>query len=884
MTKYYSMDVKDVANDLDVNITDGLDYKEVQERVKKYGTNNLKESKGKTLFQMIFEQFKNFIVLILIGASVLSIAIDEVVDGVVILGIVILNAVLGIMQEKKASNALSALKEMAAPRAKVIRDGKINTVESKELVPGDIVVLEAGDYVPADIRLIESINLKIDESALTGESVAVEKNADSIYEDDVQIADRDNCGYMSTIVTYGRGKGIVTATSMNTEIGKIASMLNEAVSEETPLQKKLDSFGKLLGVVCILVCVIIFVLGVMRKEDTLTVLMTSVSLAVAAIPEGLPAVVTVVLAMGMQKMIKKHAIMKKLSAVETLGSTTVICTDKTGTLTQNKMTVVKVFDGTDYWDVTGTGYKAEGEILNNNKDIRMLDKMLMAGVLCNDSQLKDEDIIGDPTEGALIVLGAKVGFDRDELNNKYPRLKEYPFDSDRKLMSTLHEIENDYMMFTKGAPDVILSRCKEIIINGECQPITDEIKENISRANEDFAKKALRVLGFAYKKVNENSNLENEENNMIFVGLTGMIDPPREEAKDAIKLCKKAGIRVVMITGDHIVTASAIAREIGIIDSDSQAMEGIHIDDYTEEEFREKVKNINVFARVSPEHKVKIVESVKSNGEVAAMTGDGVNDAPALKKADIGIAMGITGTDVSKEAADMILTDDNFASIVDAVEEGRIIYSNIRKFVGFLLSCNIGEILIIFIALLSGWAVPLIPIQLLWINLITDSFPAFALGLEEGEKDIMNMKPRNPKEPIVDKFMSIALVFQSIGLTIAVLVSYRLGFVMAGEVDSDTKLVVARTFCFITLIVGEMLRAYSARSEKKSIFRMNFLGNKYLNYSVLIAIILLFVVVYVPFLQPIFNTFSLSVNQLGVAVLLAVIPVITGELAKVVKR
>ncbi|MCT4597130.1 MAG: calcium-translocating P-type ATPase, SERCA-type [Vallitalea sp.] len=884
MTKYYSMDVKDVATDLDVNISEGLIYEEVEERIKTYGTNSLKESKGKTLFQMVIEQFKSFIVLILIAASVLSIAIDEIVDGAVILGIVILNAVLGIIQEKKASNALSALKEMAAPRAKVIRDGKISTVESKELVPGDIVVLEAGDYVPADIRLVESINLKIDESALTGESVAVEKNANSIYDEEIQIADRDNCAYMSTIVTYGRGKGIVTGTSMNTEIGKIASMLNEAVSEETPLQKKLDSFGKLLGIVCILVCVIIFILGVIRNEDTLTVLMTSVSLAVAAIPEGLPAVVTVVLAMGMQKMIKRHAIMKRLGAVETLGSTTVICTDKTGTLTQNKMTVVKIFDGTDYWDVTGTGYKTEGDILNDDKDIKVLDKMLMAGVLCNDSRLKDEDIIGDPTEGALIVLGGKVGYDRDELNNKYPRLKEYPFDSDRKLMSTLHKIDSEYIMFTKGAPDVILSRCKEIMIDGKCQPITDDIMKNISKVNEGFAENALRVLGFAYKTVSESVNLENEENDLVFVGLTGMIDPPRQEAKEAIKLCKKAGIRVVMITGDHVVTASAIAKEIGIIDSDNQAMEGIHINDYSDEEFKEKVKDINVFARVSPEHKVKIVESIKSNGEVAAMTGDGVNDAPALKKADIGIAMGITGTDVSKEAADMILTDDNFASIVDAVEEGRIIYSNIRKFVGFLLSCNIGEILIIFIALLSGWAVPLVPIQLLWINLITDSFPAFALGLEEGEKDIMNMKPRNPKEPIVDKFMSIALAFQSIGLTIAVLVSYRLGFVMAGDIDSDTKLVIARTFCFITLIIGEMLRAYSARSEKKSIFKMNFLGNKYLNYSVLVAIILLFIVVYVPFLQEIFSTFALSVNQLGVAIVLAIIPVVTGEVAKVVKR
>jgi Ca2+-transporting ATPase len=884
LENFYSDSIDDVATNLKVDKNNGLDSNEIEKRLDKYGFNSLKEKKGTSLLKMILQQFSSFIVIILIAASILSIVIGEIKDGVIIIAIVILNAVLGVVQEKKASNALDALKKMASPKAKVIRSGKISTVDSTNLVPGDIVVLEAGDYIPADLRLIESINLKIDESALTGESVSVEKNAECILDKETQIADRENSAYMSTIVTYGRGKGIVVNTGMDTEIGKIASMLNETGSEVTPLQKKLDSFGKLLGIVCILVCAIIFVLGLIRGQDFIVVLMTSVSLAVAAIPEGLPAVVTVVLAMGMQRMIKRHAIMKRLGAVETLGSTTVICTDKTGTLTQNKMTVVKIFDGKDFWEVTGTGYKTEGNIINNNKDIKMLDKMLMAGVLCNDAQLKDEDIIGDPTEGALIVLGAKEGYDRDELNNKYPRLKEFPFDSDRKLMSTLHNIDGTYVMFTKGAPDIILSRCKDIILDGERKSLTDEIRDEISNVNKDFAGNALRVLGFAYKEVNENVELENEEDNLVFVGLTGMIDPPRQEAKDAVKLCKKAGIRVVMITGDHVITGSAIAKQIGIIDDDSQAMEGIEINNYSDEDFREKVKGINVFARVSPEHKVKIVESIRANGEVAAMTGDGVNDAPALKKADIGIAMGITGTDVSKEAADMILTDDNFASIVDAVEEGRVIYSNIRKFVGFLLSCNIGEILIIFISMLIGWQVPLVPIQLLWINLITDSFPAFALGLEKGESDIMDVEPRNPKEPIVDRQMSIALAFQSIGLTIAVLISYQLGFIMAGNVDDKLQLTIARTFCFVTLIIGEMLRAYSARSEKVSIFKMNFLGNRYLNYSVLVAIILLFVVVYVPLLQSVFKTYSLSINQLLVAIGLAIIPVITGEIAKVVKE
>ncbi|GKX29348.1 ATPase [Vallitalea longa] len=884
MAKYHSMSIKDIAMDLKVDTNNGLSSEEVNERQAEYGPNSLKEKQGKTVFKMVIEQFASFIILILIAASILSIAIGEVVDGIVIIGIVVLNAVLGIVQERKASNALNALKEMAAPKAKVIRDGKISSIDSKELVPGDIIVLEAGDYVPADIRLIESINLKIDESALTGESVAVEKDADSIMDAESQIADRVNCAYMSTIVTYGRGRGIIVGTSMKTEIGKIASMLNEAVSEETPLQKKLDAFGKMLGIVCIGVCVIIFILGLLRKQPPIEVLMTSVSLAVAAIPEGLLAVVTVVLAMGMQRMIKRHAIMKRLGAVETLGSTTVICTDKTGTLTQNKMTVVKIFDGVDHWDVSGTGYTTDGDIISEGKDKKLLDKMLISGILCNDSRLKDEDIIGDPTEGALIVLGAKAGYDRDELNNKYPRIKEYPFDSDRKLMSTLHNIDGNHTMFTKGAPDVILSRCTNIIIDGKRESLTQNNIDDINEVNRTFAENALRVLGFAYKEVTDDADLEQEENELTFVGLAGMIDPPRQEAKDAVGLCKNAGIRVVMITGDHVVTGSAIAKEIGIIDNDNQAMEGKYINDYSEKELSEKVKTTSVFARVSPEHKVRIVESIRSNGDIAAMTGDGVNDAPALKKADIGIAMGITGTDVSKEAADMILTDDNFASIVDAVEEGRIIYSNIRKFVGFLLSCNIGEILIIFISMLLGWPVPLVPIQLLWINLITDSFPAFALGLEKGEEGIMNEKPRNPKEPIVDHRMKVALIFQSIGLTIAVLISYQLGFVMAGDVDDSTRLTIARTLCFITLIIGEMLRAYSARSETISIFRMNFLGNKYLNYSVLLAILLLVGVVYIPVLQPIFRTFPIDLAQIGVAVGLAVIPVITGELAKTVKK
>lgn len=884
MNNYYSKSIDEITKELNTDINSGLSDSEINKRLEEYGENRFKEKKKRSIWHMIVDQFKDFMIIILIAASFISIFFaDELIDGLVILGIVILNAIIGVTQENKASNALNALKEMAAPKAKVIRNGSVQSVDSPGIVPGDIVVLEAGDYVPADLRLFDSVNLKIDESALTGESVASEKNAEEQFDENTPIADRNNCAYMSTIVTYGRGKGVVCNTGMKTEIGKIASMLNEVDDAQTPLQRKLSSLGKMLGIVCIIVCVIIFGLGLLRGEELMEVFMTAISLAVAAIPEGLPAVVTVVLAMGMQRMIKRHAIMKKLSAVETLGSTTVICTDKTGTLTQNKMTVLKVFDGEEEWEVVGTGYKVNGTIKNGNKPIDTLDKLLKAAVLCNDAELKDEDVIGDPTEGALIVLGAKGGYKKQELNAKYPRLKEFPFDSDRKLMSTMHNIDKEFIMFTKGAPDVILSRSSKILINGQVRDITNEDKENISGKNTEYANNALRVLGYAYKIVNENAELENEETDLIFTGLSCMIDPPRKEAKDAVKLCKKAGIRVVMITGDHITTASAIAKEIGIIDDNSQAMEGAKIDDYSEEEFKEIVNKINVFARVSPEHKVRIVDAIKSNGDVAAMTGDGVNDAPALKKADIGIAMGITGTDVSKEAADMILTDDNFASIVDAVEEGRIIYNNIRKFVGFLLSCNIGEILIIFTAMIFGWAVPLVPIQLLWINLITDSFPAFALGLEKGEKGIMEQKPRNPKESIVDRKMQMAIIFQSVGLAVAALISYQLGFIMAGDVSNEVALTVARTFCFTTLILGEMLRAYSARSEVLSIFKINFFSNRFLNYSVLLAIVLLIVVIYVPFLQPIFYTAGLNVIQFLVAFGLALLPLVAGEIAKIFK-
>ncbi len=880
----YLNKVKEMTSDLETDLTNGLTSAQATKNREKFGLNKLEEKEKKTLLTQIIEQLSDVMILILIAAAILSIVVGEAVDGIVILMIVVLNAVLGITQERKASNALEALKNMAAPKAKVIRDGKLQVIDGKDVVVGDIVQLETGDYVPADLKIIELANLKINESALTGESVSVEKKLE-LSGEDTALADMKDSAFMSTIVTYGRARGIATKVGMDTQIGKIATMINEQKEEKTPLQEKLAGFGKMLGIVVVIISIIIFILGFLRGEGFVAGFMTAISLAVAAIPEGLPAVVTVVLAMGVSGMVKKNAIMKNLSAVETLGGVTVICSDKTGTLTQNKMTVVKLYDNSDEWEVSGTGYSFDGEISNGaSKDLSKIEMLIKTSTLCNDAEVKEGEVIGDPTEGALVVLAEKAGFEQVKIRQEYSRTSEYPFDSERKRMSTKNDCDSKSYIFTKGALGGVLDVSTKIMIDGEVRAITDEDKKRLLEKNTMYAKQALRVLAFAYKEVDSSAEALKEENDLIFLGLACMIDPPREEVKDAIRVCKKAGIRAVMITGDNILTASAIAKELGIIESDEETLESKYIDDYSDEDFAKKVQTTSVFARVSPEHKVRIVSAIKSGGDVAAMTGDGVNDAPALKKADIGIAMGITGTDVSKEAADMILTDDNFTSIVSAVEQGRIIYSNIRKFVGFLLSCNIGEVLIIFVAMLVGWATPLVPIQLLWINLITDSFPAFALGLEAGEGDVMDKKPRDTEEPIVDKKMKIAIAFQSIGLAVAVLASYRIGMTLAVNKSMSDPLLLARTFSFVTIICGEMFRAFSARSEIKTVFKMKVFSNKFLNYSVLIAIALLLVVLYVPFLQGIFTTYPLSLSHLGLAVLLAFVPLVFGELAKKIKQ
>ena len=742
-------------------------------------------------------------------AAVISIGLGEVLEGIVILAIVVLNTFLGVYQENKASNALKALKEMASPHAKVLRNGEVLEIPSHDVVPGDVVILEAGDYIPADLRLTETVNLKIDEAALTGESVPVEKDAAALLPDDASLGDRVNCAYMGTIITYGRGKGVVTETGMKTQMGNIADMLNEKEDEATPLQKKLDELGKLLGIVCLVICGIIFLLGWWHGDDLFESFMNAVALAVAAIPEGLTVVVTVILAMGMQKMVKVNTIIKRLSAVETLGSTTVICSDKTGTLTQNKMTIQRIYDGNKLYEVSGTGYSPVGEIVDTegNRDIEAVRRILEGNLLCNDATYnpETESIVGDPTEGAMVVLAHKAGIVKQELDEQYPRIQEIPFDSGRKLMSTFHTINGNTVMYTKGAPDELLRRCTAIDFGGRVEPLTEEKRQEILEVNQSFAQDALRVIGSAYREVDAVDTSLEAENDLIFTGLVGMIDPPREEAKDAIDVCKKAGINVKMITGDHKLTATAIGRQLGIVEEGSVAVEGRAINEMDDAQLQECVKTTNVFARVSPEHKVRLVDAVRANGNIAAMTGDGVNDAPSLKHADIGVAMGITGTDVSKEAADMILTDDNFASIVHAVAEGRTIYSNIRKVVGFLLSCNIGEILVVFLAMLVNLPVPLVPIQLLAINLITDAFPAFALGMEKEEAGVMDRPPRDPSEPIVDKKMGVAVTLQSIFLALGTLGSFLYGYYAHGTTNAAgvcSQPGVARTAAFMTIVLG----------------------------------------------------------------------------------
>ena len=891
---WYNKGIQAISEELSADVKKGLSKEEIAGRIEKYGYNELKEKEKESVWVKIGKQLKDFLVVTLIIASIVSGMVGEISDAIVIIAIVIVNAVLGVVQEGKAEKAMEALKKMSAPNARVLRSGHIEIIPAKNLVPGDVVFIEAGDSIPADMRLIESSNLKVEEASLTGESVPSEKDAGKAFDAEVSIGDRLNMAYMSTIVTYGRGKGIVVNTGTNTEIGRIAEAIQTFEDETTPLQQKLNELGKLLGLACLIICVIVFAIGFMRGGDILEMFLVSVSLAVAAIPEGLPAVVTIVLALGMKRMVQRNAIVRKLLAVETLGCVTVICSDKTGTLTQNEMTVVRAFTDGNIYKISGQGYNPAGEITFEDEKINPetepgLKLLLSAGVLCNDSTLEQKDakenlwgIIGDPTEGALVVAGAKAGYDKAKMNEGHVRIEEIPFDSERKMMTTFHDNfkQNKIVSFTKGAPDIILGRCAKMLQNGSVIDLTEAMKQQIAKVNSEFAGDALRVLAFTYReydKLPEAISSDSIEKDLVFIGLMGMIDPARVEAFEAIKTCKEAGIKPVMITGDHKDTAVAIAAELGLMEEHSGVLTGNELDKFSDEELFNRVGNTSVYARVSPEHKVRIVEMLKKRGHIAAMTGDGVNDAMALKKADIGVSMGITGTDVAKGTADIILMDDNFATIVSAVEEGRIIYSNIRKFVFFLLSCNIAEIFIIFLSILFNMPVPLVPIQLLWLNLVSDSFPALALGTEAGEPGIMKKKPRDTKEPILNKSLSTGILILSIAQTAAVLTAFRWAL---NNYNKDLE--IARTLAFTTLVVVELFMAFTCRSERYPVIKLGIFSNRALVLATITSFVLGIAVLYIPFLQPIFKTVSLGIRDWVMILLLSIIPVLTGEIYKLI--
>ena len=899
LKSYYRLSRESTLLDVRSDAVLGLTEDEAVRRLAAFGHNELLEKKREPFWKKIFKQFKDILVLLLIAASLISAAVGEGVDALIILAIVVFNATLGALQESKAEKALEALKKMSAPSSKLIREGILRACPSRDLVPGDIVLLETGDYIPADLRIIESFNLKVEEASLTGESVPADKTS-AVIEGDVALADRNNMGFMSTVVTYGRGKGVVIGTGMRTEIGHIATMLQNAKQEITPMQKKLAEFGHFIGAICVGICILVFVIGIiigfrdgsLSSEQIRLLFMTAVSLAVASIPEGLPAIVTIVLAMGMQRMARKNSIIKKLHAVETLGSVSVICSDKTGTLTKNEMTVVAIHTASAEFVVSGEGYKPEGKLyfsgnpveINAENDLKIL---LRAAVLCNDAQLKkmpetsEWSIIGDPTEGALIVAAAKGGFLHEETTTQFPRIQEIPFDSSRKMMTTFHNIDGKIFSFCKGAPDIVLNRSANVVVNGVVQPLTEQFAGSIAMDNQTMASRALRVLGVAYRQFDSlpaDLTSAHIETDLTFIGLLGMIDPPRSEVKAAVQICKEAGIRPIMITGDHPDTALAIARELGINDPGNQVVVGRSIDAMKADELRLVIQTTNIFARVSPENKVAIVEALRYHKWIVAMTGDGVNDAPAMKRADIGVAMGITGTDVTKETADMVITDDNFASIVSAVEEGRIIYANIQKTIYFLLSCNAAEILVIFIAILAGWPIPLLPVHLLWVNLVTDALPALALGVEAKEPNVMRLKPRNPDHPLLNAPMQAMLVIQSMIMAITILGTFQYALIVSGG-----DLTLARTFAFVSLISTQLLCTYSSRSELYSVFQLGFFSNLYLNIGVGISFLILLLSVQGP-ANELFKTVELGGKEWFVLACVAPVPFAVTEFYKAMRR
>ncbi|SDM95080.1 Ca2+-transporting ATPase [Paenibacillus sp. yr247] len=895
--KWYQLTSEEVLQSQQVSAQQGLPWEEAWKRQAEVGRNELSEGQRVSPITLLLNQFKDFMVLVLLGATLISGLLGEYLDAITIVVIIVMNGILGFTQEFRAERSLRALKELSAPNANVWREGAVHQIPARDLVPGDIILLESGDRVPADVRFLETNGIYIEESALTGESVAVSKQTSVIPNDEVPLGDQRNLGFMGTMVSRGTAKAVVVRIGMSTEMGKIADLIQNTESMETPLQHRLEQLGKILIIVAIALTILVVVAGIMHGQPPYAMFLAGVSLAVAAIPEGLPAIVTIALALGVQRMIKRKAIVRKLPSVETLGCASVICSDKTGTLTQNKMTVTHLWVGGDVLEVTGDGYAPVGNIQlgGQNADILKnpsLSRLLQVSVLCNNATLYEEkqelkrkkgkdgkegivsvwNIKGDPTEGALVVLSAKSGITQESLSEKYKRIAEFPFDSERKRMSVLVTSENGRMACTKGAPDVLLQHCSYILWDGKVIPFTPTLKQKVISANEGMAKSALRVLGIAYKELKSSDrydDYEDVENGLIFVGLTGMIDPPRKEVREAISKCRKAGIKTVMITGDHQTTAEAIAKQLGMIPSNGVSMSGQQITGLSDDELDAKVNDTYVYARVSPEHKLRIVKALQRKGHVVAMTGDGVNDAPAIKAADIGIAMGITGTDVSKEASSLILSDDNFSTIVAAIEEGRGIYENIRKFIRYLLASNVGEIMTMFIAMMAGLPLPLVPIQILWVNLVTDGLPAMALGVDQAEKDLMQHKPRSAKENIFARRLGWKIISRGILIGVCTLGAFWL-VLRVNPTDANT-LLKAQSVAFATLVMAQLIHVFDCRSSR-SIFHRNPLQNRYLVFAVLSSLVLMLAVMYVEALQPIFKTVPLGWKDWILVLIAAGIP------------
>ncbi|MDD5127179.1 MAG: cation-translocating P-type ATPase [Dehalococcoidales bacterium] len=882
--KWYNQEADEIFKSLGSSPA-GLSTEEARKRLDQYGYNEFKEEKKTSAWALFFEQFKSALIIILLAAVVLSVVVglinyqpghglpEEITDAIVIFAIVIACVFLGFIEEFRSEKAMAALKKMAALTATVIRGGTDVEIPAREIVPGDIVVLNTGDRVPADVRLVEAYNMSTEEAPLTGESTPVEKFTNAIPGAEVAIGDRKNMAFSGTNVSYGRGRGIVVGTGMQTEFGKIAAMLQDVEEEETPLQKNLDKVGKMLAYASLGVVAIVAGLGIFRGHELLEMFIWGVSLAVAAVPEALPAVVVISLSIGVQKMVKRHALVRRLSAVETLGCTTVICSDKTGTLTQDEMTVRQIYAGGKLIDVTGAGYEPKGDFQFGGKPLDIsaepaVQTLMKAGALCNDTRLINAegiwDIKGDPTEGALVVLSAKAGVTQEDANTRFPRVDEIPFSSERKRMTTMHRTPEGIIAYSKGAPEIVLDSCSRILVNGAEKPLTDKEKNEVLDTARQMAGNALRVLGLAYQPINAvPSRKEDVERGMVFAGLAGMIDPPRPEAKDAIALCAKAGIKSVMITGDHKITAMAVAKELGIL-KDGMALTGAELDKMPDEEFEKKVGDIDVYARVSPAHKLKVISAFDKKGDVVAMTGDGVNDAPALKKADIGVAMGITGTDVSKEAAAMVLTDDNFASIVAAVEEGRGIFQNIKKYLMFLLSANVGEVLIMFVAGLFAMPLPLVAIHLLWVNLTTDGLPALALAVDPADPDIMDQPPRDPKSSIFSK--NVLTVIIAIGVvmfaTMLPMFIWKLTEYGGSWRDPNNPMIPeAQTMVLCTLVLFELFVTFACRSDIHSVFHLGFFKNKWLVLANLSSLAMLMAVLYIPFLQGPFRVVPMAAED-----------------------